>query len=275
MSMSAAVEVPSWAGVALSLLLVVVALAVVVWQRLGLARDVLTAAARAAVQLAAVGAVLGYLFAHTGALGSLGWVTGMVVIGGRVAGRRGSGLPRATLAATTGLAVGTAATLGLLVGAGIVHGEPRVVVPVAGMVVSASLTACGLVLVRLRDEVERSRPLVEARLALGLGADESFAPHLRNALRTALIPGIDSTRVVGLITLPGAMTGLILAGVPPLTAIRYQVVVMYLGLGAPAMTAVVAALVVRRSLFDEGLRLRQLTVPARRHPRQRRPAPAA
>lgn len=273
--MSAAVEVPSWAGVALSLLLVVVALVVVVWQRLGLARDVLRAAARAAVQLAAVGAVLGYLFAHTGALGSLGWVTGMVVIGGRVAGRRGSGLPRATLAATTGLAVGTAATLGLLVGAGIVHGEPRVVVPVAGMVVSASLTACGLVLVRLRDEVERSRPLVEARLALGLGADESFAPHLRNALRTALIPGIDSTRVVGLITLPGAMTGLILAGVPPLTAIRYQVVVMYLGLGAPAMTAVVAALVVRRSLFDEGLRLRQLTVPARRHPRQRRPAPAA
>jgi len=254
-------QIPSWTGVALSLLLVAVAVVLVVRLRLGLTRDVLTAAARAAIQLAAVGAVLGYLFDHAGAVGSVAWVTGMVLIGGRVAGRRGRGLPRARLAATAGLAVGTAATLGLLVGAGIVHHQPRVVIPVAGMVVSAALTACGLTLVRLRDEVERSRPLVEARLALGLSAEEAFAPHLRSALRNALIPGIDSTRIVGLITLPGAMTGLILAGVPPLTAIRYQVVVMYLGLGGPAMTAVVTAYVVRRALFDQALRLRLPAVP--------------
>lgn len=269
-------EVPSWGGVALSLLLVVIAVGVVLRQRLGLTRDVLLAAARAAGQLIAVGAALGWLFRHAGAAGSLAWVTGMVLIGGRVAARRGKGVPRARVAATLGLATGTAVTLGLLVGTGVVDHQPRVVVPVAGMVVSVALTGCGLVLVRLRDEVERSRPLVEARLALGLSAEDAFNPHLRSALRTALIPGIDSTRVVGLISLPGAMTGLILAGVDPLVAIRYQVVVMYLGLGAPAVAATITALLVRRALFDDGLRLRRLTPEPPRRTRSLRPAaPAA
>jgi len=252
-------QVPSWFGVALSLLLVAIAVAVVVRLRLGLAREVLVAAARAAAQLVAVGAALGWLFGHAGLAGSTGWVAGMVLIGGRVAGRRGRGLPRPRRAASAGLAVGTAATLGLLVGAGVVSSAPRVVVPVGGMVVSAALTACGLTLARLRDEVETGRAQVEARLALGLSGEDAIGPQLRRALRSALLPGIDSTRVVGLISLPGAMTGLILAGVPPLTAIRYQVVVMYLGLGGPALTSMVTALLVRRDLFDAGLRLRELT----------------
>ena len=77
-------------------------------------------------------------------------------------------------------------------------------------------------------------------------------------LRAALVAPIDQTKVVGLISLPGAMTGLIIAGVSPLLAIRYQIVVMYMLLGAWAIAALVTTGLMRRALFDEAHRLRTL-----------------
>ena len=92
--MIAHASVPSWLGVATSVLLVGACLAVVLREHLGLGREVLVAAVRAVVQLAAVGALLGVLFRHAGLLGALAWVTGMVAIGGRVAANRGRGACR-------------------------------------------------------------------------------------------------------------------------------------------------------------------------------------
>jgi ABC-type iron transport system FetAB permease component len=76
-----------------------------------------------------------------------------------------------------------------------------------------------------------------------------------------LIPAIDSTKVVGLISLPGAMTGLILAGISPLTAIRYQIVVMYMQLAGTAMAALIAVRLAEKSLFDDAQRLIQVNRP--------------
>lgn len=251
-------HVPTWTGVAASVLLVGMCLAVVVREQLGLTRDVLTAAARAVVQLAAVGALLGVLFDHAGLPGSLAWVTGMVVVGSFVAARRGERVPRARLVAGAAIAAGVGATLGLLVLAQVVDVEPRVVVPVGGMVVSAATRGTSVVLLRLADEAASARRTVEARLALGLPATEAFAPHRRLALRSALVTDVDAVRTVGLISLPGAMTGLLLAGVDPLVAIRYQVVVMWMLLGAVAVSGVVAARLGSRELFDDAQRLKEL-----------------
>jgi len=82
-----------------------------------------------------------------------------------------------------------------------------------------------------------------------------MAPHLRRSVTMALLPAIDSTKVVGLIALPGAMTGLILAGVEPIVAVRYQLVVMYMLLAAASISAVVAARLAQRALFDDADRL--------------------
>ena len=185
------------------------------------------------MQLVAVGALLLVLFRHTGLPGALAWVTAMVLLAGRVAGGRAKGLPHATRVATAGIAVGVAGTLGLLIVAQVIDTAGRVVVPVGGMVVTGAMQGASLTLQRMRDEALTGRRAVEARLALGLAGSAAFAPHLQTALRTALIPAIDGTKVVGLISLPGATVGLLLAGVNPLTAIRYQVVVMYMLLGGP------------------------------------------
>jgi Uncharacterised protein family (UPF0014) len=126
------------------------------------------------------------------------------------------------------------------------------------MIVSGAMLAAGLTLRRLREDAEQARPTIEARLCLGLSAHEAFLPHQRSALRTALLPAIDSTKVVGLISLPGAMTGLILAGVDPLIAIRYQIVVMYMLLAATALAALATARLAEHALFDHAHRLAPL-----------------
>ena len=249
------VHVPSWWGVAASVALVAFCLAVVVRERLGLGREVVVAAVRAVVQLVAVGALLGVLFDHTGVPGSFVWVAGMIAVGARVAGGRGRGVPRSSWVAAVAISAGVVGTLGLLLAAQVVDVHPRVVVPVGGMVVSAATRGTYVVLLRMAEEAVSGRAFVEARLALGLPAVEAFAPHRRTALRTALVTDIDAVKTVGLISLPGAMTGLLLAGVDPLTAIRYQVVVMYMILSAVAVSGVVAARLGSRELFDDAHRL--------------------
>ncbi len=251
-------QIPDWAGVLASVLLVAIAVLVSIRSRLGLTRELLWAAARAFLQLLAVGAVLTVLFARAGLPGALLWVSGMVGVAGHVAAGRAQGLPGGRRIAWTAVGSGTGTTLGVLLVVGVIEPVPEVIVPVGGMVVSGAMTAATLTMRHLADTAHSQRADIEARLALGLSADEAMAPHLRRAATMALLPAIDSTKVVGLIALPGAMTGLILAGVAPIVAVRYQIVVMYMLLGAASVSAVVATRMTRGALFDDADRLRRV-----------------
>jgi putative ABC transport system permease protein len=174
----------------------------------------------------------------------------MVLIAGGVAGRRGRGVPHAPALATIAIALGSLVALASLLVLRILPTRPEVVVPIGGMIVATAMQASGLTLLRLAEDTRQARPAIEARLSLAMPAERAFAPYRRSATRTTLLPAIDSTKVVGLISLPGAMTGLILAGVDPLTAIRYQIVVMYMLLAAAAVAATVASHLAQRALLD-------------------------
>jgi len=132
-------------------------------------------------------------------------------------------------------------------------------VPLAGMMIGNSLSATVLAARRVTDELADKRHEIEARLALGQSSKQAARPYIRAAIRTALTPQIESTKAVGLVFLPGAMTGLILGGVDPLDAVLVQAAIMYLILGAVAITAIVVALGVMRNLFTPDHRLRPLT----------------
>jgi putative ABC transport system permease protein len=199
--------------------------------------------------------VLSWLFTHAGVAGALAWVLAMTLVAANESRRRGRGIPGAYRAALVGILVGTAATLGVLVVGGVISTAPQVLIPIGGMVVSGAMQASSLTLASLRRSAVDNRLAVEAALSLGLPAPQAFAREMRTAVRTALIPTVDSTRVVGLISLPGTMTGLIIAGVDPLEAIRYQIIVMYMLLAAWAVSALVTARVAQGTLFDEAERL--------------------
>jgi len=248
-------NIPSWLGVATSVLLVLLAMAVSVRDRLGLTRELAVAAVRAFVQLLAVGALLLIVFERGGLVASFAWLAIMVVIGGFVAGRRARQLPHGVHSAMAAIAIAVGVTLGALLVFRVVPTTPEVVIPVGGMVVSGAMAASALTLLRIQESARDQRERIEARLSLGLTAAQAFAPEQRDAVRTALIPTIDTTKVVGLISLPGAMTGLILAGVAPLEAIRYQIVVMYMLLSAASLASFLSAKFSHRSLFADGARL--------------------
>ncbi|MEU4482902.1 iron export ABC transporter permease subunit FetB [Micromonospora sp. NPDC023966] len=258
-------SVPSWGAVVGSLVLVALVVVVAERHKLRMSREVIVASVRAGVQLVAVGAILLFVFARTGLPGAVVWIAFMMVLGGQVAGRRGRGLPLSRWYATVAIAAGSSITLGALVALRAIPPQTHVLIPVGGMVVAGAMQATGVALRRLVEEAETARPAIEARLSLGQSARQAFHPHLRSSVRTALLPTIDATKVVGLISLPGAMTGLILAGVNPLTAIRYQIIVMYMILTATALSALAVTRLAERALFDRAHRLVPLpAAPVRR-----------
>lgn len=245
-----------WVGLATSLILVAFAAGISLWRRLGLERQLLWAAIRALVQLLLVGGALTLLFEPGRSLWwSWAWVAGMVAYAGDVARRRAPEVPRFAPLAVAAFAGAAVVTLGVLFGLRAFPLQGRTLVPVAGMMIGNSMTAMVLVARRLVDELRDKRDEVEARLALGQPSRQAASPYLRIALRSAISPQIETTKATGLVFLPGAMTGLILAGVPPLQAVLVQAVVMFLILGSVAATTVVVAMGIVRLVFTRDHRL--------------------
>ena len=249
-----------WSGLALSLLLVVVAIVISLWKRLGLERSIAWAAARAAAQLVAIGLLLQVLLKpNVSIVWAWLWVAAMIAIASFTVRSRAPEVPGLLQLALLAFGCSAVLTLGVLFGLGVFDLNVRTLIPLAGLMVGNSLAATVLVGRRLVEELRDKRDEVEARLALGQPARDAAKPYVRAALRTAMIPQIETTKAVGLVVLPGAMTGLILAGVRPLDAVVVQASVMYLVLGSVATTTTVVALGIQRRLFTADHRLLRVT----------------
>lgn len=250
-------------GLVASLALVAVAVVISRWQHLGLERRIAWSATRAIVQLLLVGWALALVIDPDQPLAwSWLWVVAMTLYAGDVVRRRAPEIPRLLPLAATAFAAAGVVTLGTLFGFGIFPLEGRTLVPLAGMMIGNAMNATVLTARRTVEELRDKRAEVEARLALGQPARTASRPYLTAALRTALIPQIETTKAVGLVFLPGAMTGLILAGVHPVDAVLVQAVVMFLVLGAVATTSPIIGLGLTRRLFTSDHRLQPLPRPA-------------
>jgi putative ABC transport system permease protein len=183
------------------------------------------------------------------------WVLAMIVYAGDVARRRARQVPGMMPLAIAGFTAAAVISLTVLFAFGVLPLEGRTLVPIAGMIVGNSMTGTVIVAQRLVDELRDKRDEVEARLALGQPSRQAANPYLRTALRSAVTPQIETTKATGLVFLPGAMTGLILAGVPPTQAVLVQAIVMFLILGSVATTTVVIGLGLVRRLFTADYRL--------------------
>ncbi len=245
----------SYLGLALAGALIILASIISLWRGLDLEGRILWASLRALVQLLAVGVVLAFLLTPGRSLWwSVLWVVLMIPFAADVVARRAPEMPRARRLSTIAFAITTLSVLGLLFGLGVFPLEARTLVPLAGMIIGNSMTATVLVANRVVDEFKQQRPLIEVRLSLGFTARQSFQPYLREALRTALTPQLETTMAVGFVFLPGAMTGLILAGVSAVDAVKVQVVVMYMVLASVAVVTATIALGLSRTLFTSDQR---------------------
>jgi putative ABC transport system permease protein len=216
----------------LALLLVVVLVAISARQALGLERDLLVGSVRAMVQLYLVGLILATVFTAA----RWYWVLLILAVMAGIAthaavSRLAKPIPGIYWIAATALTVSTAATLTYVIGIVVrprPWWEPQYLIPIAGMILGNSMTSAALAADRLQADLAARRDEVEARLALGFSGREAVQPLVRAALRAAMIPTVNGMMTVGVVQLPGMMTGQILAGASPLLAIRYQIVVVFM-----------------------------------------------
>ena len=247
---------------AVAAILVLVDVALSVWLRLGLHRRILVAAARMSVQLVAIGYVLRLVFALSNPAATLAIIVLMVSIAAREVAARSEWHLKGWSAYAiggTGVALATAVTAVLALTTAIRPQpwyDPRYALPLTGIILGTVLNAASLTLDSALEAFATQRASVEARLALG----ETFAVASRalviGAMRRGMVPILNQMSAAGLVTLPGIMTGQIIAGMDPLDAVEYQILLMFLLAGASGLAAVTVALLTARRFTDERQRLR-------------------
>ncbi len=228
--------------------------------KLGLGRDLLVGTIRTFAQLFLMGFVLKFVFQMHISWLVLLMFTGMVaaavhIIRGRVTERSIPFILPTFISMLVSYTLVTAVVTGVIVGAR-PWWTPQYFIPLAGMIVGNSMTAISISLERLFSDLKSRRDEVEMKLALGADYREASQDILRKAIKAAMIPSINSLMAVGLVSLPGMMTGQILSGTDPLIAIRYQIVVMLMLVASTAIGAVVVTGLVRRRCFSAAQSLR-------------------
>lgn len=235
-------------GVAMVLLLAA-ATAAAGWGRLGHGRAVVRAGLRAVVQLAAVSAVIVWVVRSLPL--SLLFVLLMFTVAVRTAGRRMTAGPQWPWAAAP-VAAGVVPALGLLVAAGLLPLRGITLIPVAGILIGGALTATSLSGRRALDELAQRHGEVEAALSLGFPERDARLEICRSAAATSLVPALDQTRTVGLVTLPGAFVGMLLGGASPAAAGAVQLFVLVALLAVESVAVLVVLELVGRGLVTRG-----------------------
>lgn len=244
----------------LSAVLVLLAGLVSLALRLRLEGQLALAAVRTVVQLILVGYVLRYVFELRNGWLVAGVVLAMFLLATHAAVRRSERkLPHQGVLAFASLVASSLLTCFLVTGVVIrvePWWEPRYMIPLLGMILGNSLTAVSLCLDSLLATVADRRNEIEMELALGATRWEAARRPLRLAVRRGMIPTINAMMVVGVVTLPGMMTGQILQGADPLQATHYQIVVMFMIAAASALGCIGIALLLYRTLFNARHQLR-------------------
>lgn len=228
---------------------------------LGFERALVIAAVRAAVQLLLVGLVLRWVFE----LGSPLLVGGIVLAMLATASHEIASRQDRRFAGAWGFGVGAgAAMVATLFVAGFALVSlrpdpwyaPSVVIPLVGILLGTVMNGVSISLNAFNTGVVRERAAIEARLALGADRGTALKPLQRSAIRGGMIPIVNQMSAAGIITLPGMMTGQILAGMPPYEAAKYQILILFLLAGAAGIGALAATFVAVRRISDDRDRLR-------------------
>ena len=245
----------SYLSLFLALSLVLVALIISSKEKLGLTKDIIASVLRTIVQLTVVGYLLYYIFDVDNIFLTLAMVLIIVYNASRQADKRNPNHKKRFHQSFLAIFLATGLTLTVLILSGAIQFLPSQIIPITGMIASNSMVAIGLCYREMNSLFRDQRQQVLEKLALGAPVKLASASIVRQSIRTAMQPTIDSAKTVGLVSLPGMMSGLIFAGVSPIFAIKYQIMVMFMLLSATSLGAVIAAYFAYRHYFNDRAQL--------------------
>lgn len=239
--------------------LVVATIALSSWQKLGLEGSLALAAGRTIVQLTVVGYFLGVVFAFNSPGLVLAVLGGMLVVAAIVARNRISQkIPRLLPLIAGSILVSTALTLtytNLLIVQPQPWYDPKTIIPLAGIVLGNAMNGAAIAGDRLVSTLNSSQLEIETHLSLGATPQQAVADYRRDAIKAGLIPTINSMMVVGLVTLPGIITGQLLGGANPIQAAAFQMLILFMLAFATLLTTVLVTQGLLRQFFNQAAQL--------------------
>jgi putative ABC transport system permease protein len=228
----------------------------------GIDKSLLISALRTTVQLVLIGFVLKVLFDNA----TLVWVGLLAISMLLIAGREVMARQERRFIGWWGYGVGTLSmfissfTVTVIALSVLIQPEPwylpQYAIPLLGMLLGNTMNGIALGLDRLTATAWQQRQVIEARLMLGQTAAEAIAEIRRESIRVGLVPIVNAMAAAGVISLPGMMTGQILAGAPPLEAVKYQILIMFMIAAGTGFGTLGAVWLGSQRLFDERERLR-------------------
>lgn len=231
--------------------LVLVSLLFSYFQKLKLEKEIIISVIRAIVQLVIVGYLLNYIFGLKSPTFTTLLLLFMSFNAAYNAAKRGKGIKNGLPISFISIAVGTIATLSILVFSGAIKYEPYQIIPISGMIISNAMVALGLCYKQLSSNFKNKREEVETKLSLGADILPSSIEIIRDSIKTGMIPTIDSAKTLGIVSLPGMMTGLILAGTSPVVAIKYQIMVTFMLLSTTSISSFIACYLSYKGFFNK------------------------
>lgn len=244
---------------ALALGMMALSIGLSAWERLGLEWTLAIATARTLLQLLVVGYILAFVFALNNPWAVLAILLVMLTIAAIVARNRiGKKIPRVLPLVWGSIFISTVLTLGyttLLVIQPARWYEPQYLIPLAAIVLGNSMNGAAISGERLVSVINASRLEIETHLSLGATPQQAVNQYRKDAIKAGLIPTINSMMVVGIVTLPGIITGQLLSGVDPLAAASYQILIMFMLVFTNLVTTILVTQGLYRQFFNNAAQL--------------------
>ncbi len=238
-------------SLALALILVVVALLVSKKEKLGLEKDIVWSVVRAIVQLVIVGYVLKYIFKLNNDGLTVLMVLFICVNAALNAKKRSKNISNGFTISFIAITASTVLTLAILVLSGSIEFLPMQVIPITGMIAGNAMVAVGLCYSNLNQRFSDNLQKILEMLSLGASTKVASGTIIRDSIRAAMIPTIDAAKTVGLVSLPGMMSGLIFAGIDPVKAIKYQIMVTFMLLATASLSTIIAGYLAYRRFYNQ------------------------
>lgn len=223
-------------------------------QSVHLERETVVALARGIVQVVAAGSILVWLFQGPLWTSTLVLMAMMFVAAG-IAAHRAQEVPGAFWVSLQGIGFGAGLVIVVMTWFGVIEAKMSSLLPLGSMLIANSMNTNALALERFRAEVEAHTGQIEAALALGAAPNRTLVPYVQAAVQASLIPRVDSLRSLGIVWIPGVMTGMILSGTDPIYAAIYQFVVIAMIFAGSGLTSVASTLLIRRHAFSNAEQL--------------------
>lgn len=220
-------------------------------EKLGLENEIIVSILRAIVQLVAVGYVLDILFGLDNKIVIIILTVIMCINASLNVIKRGENIKNVFKISFISIFTGSIITIFILIFSGVINFKADEVIPISGMIISNSMVAIGLSYKSLTSSFEHRRAEIETKLSLGASIKESSKDILRESIKVSITPTIDSAKTLGIVSLPGMMTGLILGGASPITSVKFQIMVTFMILSSSSIATLMSTYLAYKSFYNK------------------------